>query len=211
MINFLLVLFAATLLYVSMTSRLEAYIKVLALQGLVMFGMVALESPSLVSFNFFFLALETLGFKTIIIPLILVRVVRRLGIRREVEPYTTNFHSLLIATAMLIFGFLTAYFSITPGQVLKPLHLGVSISTILIGLFIIMSRKKIITHILGFIILENGIFMLSLAVAREMPFIVNLGVLLDIFIGIFLLVIVLHRIHSTFDADHIDILTDLTD
>jgi len=211
MIDFLLVLFAATLLYVSMTSRLEAYIKVLFAQGLIMFCMTALESPDLLSFNFFFLALETLGFKTVVIPLILVKVVRRLGIRREVEPYTMNFHSLLIASVILIFGFLTAFLSLDPAQAIKPLHLGVSISTILTGLFIIMSRKKIITHILGFIILENGIFMLSLSIAREMPFIVNLGVLLDIFIGIFLLVVVLNRIHSTFEEVHIDTLTDLTD
>jgi hydrogenase-4 component E len=155
--------------------------------------------------------LETLGFKTIIIPLILVKVVRRLGIRREVEPYTMNFHSLLIAAVILVFGFVTAYMAIEPAQTIKPLHLGVSISTIMIGLYVIMSRKKIITHILGFIILENGIFMLSLSIAGEMPFIVNLGVLLDIFIGIFLLVMVLNRIHETFDEVHIDKLTRLTD
>lgn len=211
MINLLLVLFAATLLFVSVTSRLEAYIKVLFLQGLIVFIMVTLESPVLNSFNFLFLALETLGFKTIIIPLILVRVIRKLDIRREVEPYTLHFHSLAIATLLLIFGFVIAFVSIKPGQALKPLHFAVSIATILIGLFIIMSRKKIITHILGFIIIENGIFMLSLSIAGEMPFIVNLGVLLDIFIGIFLLVVVLNRIHSTFDEAHIDELTNLTD
>lgn len=211
MINFLLVLFAATLLYVSVTTRMEAYIKILFVQGLIMFCMVALEAHSLNSFSFFFLGLETLGFKAIIIPLILVKVVRRLGIHREVEPYTMNFHSLLIATFILIFGFVTAYMAIEPAQMIKPLHLGVSIATIMIGLYIIMSRKKIITHILGFIILENGIFMLSLSIAREMPFIVNLGVMLDIFIGIFLLVMVLNRIHETFDEGHIDKLTHLTD
>lgn len=204
MIELLLVLFASSLLYVSMTSRLESYIKVLFVQGLIMFGMVAFESNSLLSFNFFFLALETLGFKTIIIPLILVKVVRRLGVRREVAPYTTNFNSLLIASFILIFGFFAAYQAIDPGQAIKPLHLGVSISTLLIGLFVIMSRKKIITHVLGFIILENGIFMLSLSIANEMPFIVNLGVLLDIFIGVFLLVVMLNQMHTMFEELDID-------
>ncbi len=211
MIELLLVLFASSLLYVSMTSRLETYIKVLFAQGLIMFGMVTLESSSLLSFNFFFLALETLGFKTIIIPLILVKVVRRLGVRREVAPYTTNFNSLLISVFILIFGFFAAYQAIEPTETIKPLHLGVSISTLLIGLFIIMSRKKIITHILGFIILENGIFMLSLSIASEMPFIVNLGVLLDIFIGIFLLVVMLNQIHSIFEELDITQFNDSAD
>jgi hydrogenase-4 component E len=211
MVELLLVLFASSLLYVSMTSRLESYIKVLFVQGLIMFGMVALESSSLLSFNFCFLALETLGFKTIIIPLILVKVVRRLGVRREVAPYTTNFNSLIIASIILIFGFFAAYQAIDPSQAIKPLHLGVSISTLLIGLFIIMSRKKIITHVLGFIILENGIFMLSLSIAREMPFIVNLGVLLDIFIGIFLLVVMLNQIHSLFEELDVDQFNQMAD
>ncbi len=59
--------------------------------------------------------------------------------------------------------------------------------------------------------LENGIFLLSLAVANEMPLLVNLGVLLDLFVGIYLLVIFFNTIHSLYDGDHIDVLTELKD
>lgn len=211
MINFLVILFAVTMLYVSVTNRMETYIKVLFFQGLLMFLVVALEAPVLGSISFIFLMVETLGFKTFIIPSILVKATRTMDVRWELEPYRMNFHSLLISSAIMIFSFVVAFLSVEITHSIKPLHFGASIFTILIGLFIIMSRKKIITHIVGFILLENGIFLLSLSVAREMPFIVNLGVLMDIFIGIFLLVLVLKRIHSTFDEIHIDELTNLTD
>jgi hydrogenase-4 component E len=211
MIHFLVVLFAVSLLYISISGRLEAYVKVLFMQGLIIFLVVTLEAAVLNSINYIFLMVETLGFKTIIIPLILFKAIRKMDVRREVEPYMMNFHSLVITSMIMIFSFVLAFLSVKYSSEIRPLYFGVSISTILIGLFIIMSRKKIITHIVGFIVLENGIFLLSLSIAREMPLVVNMGVLLDIFIGIFLLVIVLKRIHSTFEEIHIDQLTDLTD
>lgn len=211
MIHFLVVLFAVSLLYISISSRMEAYVKVLFMQGLIIFLVVTLEAAVLNSINYIFLMVETLGFKTIIIPLILFKAIRKMDVRREVEPYMMSFHSLVITTMIMIFSFVLAFLSVKYSGEIRPLYFGVSISTILIGLYIIMSRKKIITHIVGFIVLENGIFLLSLSIAREMPLVVNMGVLLDIFIGIFLLVIVLKRIHSTFEEIHIDRLTDLTD
>jgi hydrogenase-4 component E len=211
MIHFLVVLFAVSLLYISISGRMEAYVKVLFMQGLIIFLVVTLEAAVLNSINYIFLMVETLGFKTIIIPLILFKAIRKMDVRREVEPYMMSFHSLVITTMIMIFSFVLAFLSVKYSSEIKPLYFGVSISTILIGLYIIMSRKKIITHIVGFIVLENGIFLLSLSIAGEMPLVVNMGVLLDIFIGIFLLVIMLKRIHSTFEEIHIDQLTDLTD
>ena len=79
------------------------------------------------------------------------------------------------------------------------------------GLFVIMTRKKIITHVMGYMMLENGIFLLSLSIAREMPFIVNLGMLLDIFIAVFLLAVIVNRIKSTVEEATVDKLTELKD
>ena len=82
---------------------------------------------------------------------------------------------------------------------------------ILSALFIIMTRKKLITHIIAFIFLENGIFLLSLSVAQEMPFIVNLGVMLDIFAWVLLAGIFVKMIQSSFTGQNIDSLKGLRD
>jgi hydrogenase-4 component E len=211
MVSFFIILFGVTMLYVSATSRLEAYIKVLSVQGIILFLIVLFDFSHMHKLNAVFLTIETLGFKAILIPWFLIVVVRRNGIFREVEPYISNFNSIVIASLIFSFGFFLSYWSNRMGQDIKPLYFGISVSTMITGLFLVMSRKKIITHVMGYMMLENGIFLLSLSVAKEMPLIVNLGVLLDVFVGIFLLGLFVNRVQSVFDEMHIDALSELKD
>ncbi|MGA2142956.1 MAG: hydrogenase, partial [Brevinematales bacterium] len=88
---------------------------------------------------------------------------------------------------------------------------GISFSVIFISLFLIISKKNIVTHVLGYMMLENGIFLLSLSIARDMPFIIDLGVLLDIFTGVYLLGLFVNKIQDQFDRQDIDTLTKLRD
>jgi hydrogenase-4 component E len=209
--NLVIVLFGVTMLYISATSRIEAYIKMLAVQGFCLSIIVALNFNQFDTLNFLFIIIETVGFKTIIIPWFLMKVVRENEISREAEPYITNFYSLLIVSLIFVFGFFIAYWSLEHTQNVKPLHFGVSISTIITGLYIITTKEKLITHTMGYMILENGIFLLSLSVVKEMPIIVNLGVLLDIFIGVLLLGIFINKVKSTFEEVDTDSLTHLKD
>ena len=119
--------------------------------------------------------------------------------------------SLFITTLIFGAGIILAFYAVKYAQNIKPLHFGVSIATMISGLFIIMSRKKIITHIAGYIMMENGIFLLTLSVAKEMPFVVNLGVLLDLFAAVFMLGIFASKINSVFKEMYIDNLSNLKD
>jgi hydrogenase-4 component E len=211
MTDFLLVLFGVTLLFTAATSRIEGYIKALAVQGIILFLMVLADFGRIEPASFLFLSIETFVFKTIIIPVIMVRIVRKNNIIREVEPSLPSFYSVLIVSLIFAFGFFISYWSMKNGNNIRPLYFGVSMSVIMAALFIIMTRKKIITHVMGYMILENGIFLLSLSVAKEMPLIVNMGVLLDVFIGIYLLGLFVNKIKVYYDEDHIDTLTDLKD
>lgn len=213
MINFLLVFFIISILYAATTSRIEANIKVLSIQGLIFFFIIILYYNSLSLPAFILLILETLAVKAILIPAILSYVVKKNNVYREMEPYIPNFYSLVITGLLFVLGFIMAYFAGQHAQDIKLFYFGISLSTIMAGLFLIMTRKKIITHIIGYMFIENGIFLLSLSVAHEMPLIVNLGILLDIFIGVFILVLYYNKIKTTFEQDklHIDKLTYLKD
>jgi len=211
MIYVLIILFGVSILYLSMTSRIEAYIKILAFQGFLLFMMVLLGLETNHWLNFIFLSLETLGFKTIFMPLFLTKLVRKNEIYRETGPYRSHFFSLALATLIFAFGFFVAYWSVTVSKDIKPLFFGVSISTMITGLIIIISRKKVITHVIGYMTLENGIFLLSLSAAKEMPLIVNLGVLLDVFLAVFLFGMFINRIETIYEDGHIDRLSDLKD
>ncbi len=211
MTDILIVLLGTSMLYVFAVSRIEAYVKTLAVQGFLLFLLVLVDVRKLDWWNIAFLSFETLFVKASAIPYFLLTVIRRKEIGREVEPYISQFYSLLIASAIVVFGFVAAFWAATTNAGIKPLYFGVSIVLIVSSLFLIVNRKTIITHILCYMMLENGIFLLSLSVANELPLLVNLGVLLDLFIGVYLFVIFFNKIHEMYDGSHIDVLTDLKD
>ncbi len=211
MSNLLIILMGTTVLYVFAASRIEAYVKTLALQGFLLFMLILIDIRNISWFNIVFLVIETLIFKTAVIPYFLLRVIRKNEIGREVEPNLSQFYSLLLGCIIFISGFAAAFWSSGIEPEIKSLYFGVSISIIIAALFLIVSRKRIITHILCYMMLENGIFLLSLSVANEMPMLVNMGVLLDLFVGIYLFAIFFNKIQEMYDGNHIDILTELKD
>ena len=211
MSDLLIIFLGTTMLYVFAVSRIEAYVKTLAVQGFLLFLLVILDIQEINWLNIAFLSLETLVIKAIVIPYFLLMVIRKNEIAREVEPYITQFYSLIIASALFIFGFIAAFWAAKTNAGVKPLYFGVSIMLIVSSLFLIINRKTIITHILCYMMLENGIFLLSLSVANELPMLVNLGVLLDLFVGVYLFVIFFNKIQEMYDGSHIDELTELKD
>ncbi|MEK6796714.1 MAG: hypothetical protein AABZ39_18200 [Spirochaetota bacterium] len=206
----LIMLFAMTLIYTSVVSRIEAYIKMISAQGFLLFLIAITDIISdgqLRSTGTMIIAVETLGLKTLLIPWYMMRVIRENEITREGEPYVPHFASLIVVTLICVIGILP--FALMDGP--PPLFFGAAFAAVGTGFFIIISRKSLISHVNGYIIIENGIFLLSLGVAKDMPFIVSMGVSLDIFLGIFLAGVFVKRIKGTFDKDHIDSLTDLKD
>lgn len=211
MTDILIILLGTTMLYVFAVSRIEAYVKTLSVQGLLLFLLVIVDIREINWLNIAFLSLETLIIKAIVIPYFLLSVIRKNEIGREIEPYISQFYSLLIASSIFIFGFVAAFWSVKIGSDIKPLYFGISIVIIISSLFLIINRKKIITHILCYMMLENGIFLLSLSVANELPMLVNIGVLLDLFVGIYLFAIFFNKINEMYDGSHVDVLTELKD
>ena len=208
---FPIILFGLSMLYVSNSSRLEVYIKTLAFQGVMLFILLTADFDKMGVPIFLFLAFETLVFKTVIVPLILLKLIRKNEVFREAPPSIPQFYSSVIANIIFAFGFVLAFVLMKNFRGIEPLYFGISISTIITSLFIMLIRKKLITHVMGYMMLENGIFLLSLSVAKEMPFIVNLGVLLDIFVGIFIFALFISEMKTSFDVLHVDTLTDLKD
>lgn len=211
MVNMLIVLFGLTILYMAATSRIKAHIKMLSFQGFLLFLILFLDEDKTNFINLTFLSTETLLVKTIIIPLFLMHVLRKNETFRDNEPHIPNFYSLVIASIVLFAGFMISSIHSQVFENITTLYFGVSISAILTSLFFITTKKKILTHVIGYIMMENGIFLLSLSVAKEMPIIVNMGVLLDLFIAVFILGLLINRIHNVFDELDVQGLCNLKD
>lgn len=204
MVDILVVLFGTTLLFASVTNMLQNIIKLLAVQGLLLFLITVLNTNELNLVQFIFVALETFVFKAFLIPYYLSDMIKKNQVVREVEPSVSNFFSLFTMTLIFGFGFFIALWSDKTTPNIHPLQFGIAFAAMLKGLFIIIANKKLITHLMGYLFLENGIFLLSLSAAREMPYIVSLGVSLDILLSILIAGLFINKIKSTFDEEHID-------
>ncbi|OGI03155.1 MAG: hypothetical protein A2Y25_08345 [Candidatus Melainabacteria bacterium GWF2_37_15] len=200
MISTLILLFGLINLVMSITGRIKGLITLLSIQGFILFLIIIFSHDISLDLNFLFLIFETLVIKTIVIPSLLKIILFENNIFRETEPYIPNFYSLVISSIMLF-----------TGIILMPFYLGVSISTILISLFFITTKKKLLTNVIGFAMLENGIFLFSLSVAEEMPVIVNMGILLDVFIAIFILGLLVKKINTVFNDSNTCALCNLKD
>ena len=209
MINILLVIFAISLLYMGIANQLSTCINILALQGILLFGVSLIELMQINTINLIFILFETIVFKTIVIPIFLKNVIKKNNIVREAEPYLTDFMSIVIITSIIFGSFILS--NVIDVVHLRKMFFIVALSALFTGLFIIISRKKVVTHIMGYLVIENGVFILSLSAGNKMPMLVNTGITLDIFVSILVLGVFVNRIGNTFEEMNVDNLTNLKD
>jgi hydrogenase-4 component E len=179
------------------TSRLRAIINATALQG-VLLGSLAILVHHELSLRPVLVAVGTTIIKAVVIPWMLARAMREAAIRREVEPFIGYIPSLVLGAvgtglAMLFAGTLP----------LAPQHVGsllipTSLSTVITGFILLTTRRKAITQVAGYLVLENGIFIMGLSLIEAIPFFVEVGVLLDLFVAIFVMGIIILQINREF-------------
>ncbi len=192
------------------SSQIGTVIRLSALQGLLL-GFMPLMMEGVGEIHIPLLCLGIIAIKGFLIPSLLFKAMRDVKIRREVEPLLGFIPSMLLGALGTVLGLL--YSSHLP---LMPLHKGTlilpgSFSTILTGFIMLTTRHKAITQVVGFLILENGIFVFALLLLETMPFLAEVGVLLDLFVCIFVLGIILNHIQKAFSSLDSNKLTSLKD
>ncbi|MBP1670940.1 MAG: hyfE [Bacteroidetes bacterium] len=209
MIDILLIALAMTLLYMSIANRLYTYLRILVLQGFILFGATYFTLTNVSTINLLLIMLETIVFKAIAVPWFINYVIKRNRITRVAEPYLSNFASLIIVTSIIIVTIILS--SSIKDENLDKTFFVVALSTLFTGLYLIVTRKKIITHVIGYIVIENGVFVLSLAVGNEMPMLVNLGIMLDIFASVLILGVFFNKIGDVLNDPDVNLLRNLKD
>ncbi len=205
----LILIFFISLFYIAISGRLFTCLNLLILQGFLLFGVAIVELNEINIINLLIVLVETLAFKAWFMPNYLKKVINRNHIKRQVSPYISGFNSLIIITLLIIGNLILAYY--IQNTFLKPSYIAAAFSGILTGLFLIVSRKEIIMHLVGYIVLENGIVLLSFSVGKEMPLAVNAGILLDILISVLIFGLFINKIGKTFSEMDITKLTSLSD
>ena len=185
MVNYLIVFFAVTLMYFSAADRLTTYIKLIGIQGLLLCGIAIFELNEVNTANLLFIVSETLIFKTILLPYLLTRIIQRSGVTKVHRLAMPGFNLLLFSIFGLLISVILANILINP--FINTIYLAIALFTLFTGMLLIVTHKLIISHLIGFLIIENAVFMFSLAIGNEMPMMINIGILLDIFVGVLIL------------------------
>jgi hydrogenase-4 component E len=183
------------------SSRLRNAIRIAAGQGLVL-GLLPLLAHGHLTWPAVLLGLGSAGIKGLVFPALMNRALRETNASREIEPFVGYILSLLIGVGVLAISFGYGSRLPLPWQTSSALLVPAGLFTAWTGLFLIIARRKAITQVLGYIVLENGVFTLGMVLVEAMPLLVELGVLLDIFVAVFVMGIIVFNINREFD--HID-------
>ncbi|MCH7843827.1 MAG: hydrogenase [Chloroflexi bacterium] len=185
------------------SSRLRATIWVLASQGVAVGFLSLVVAEDGLTLLLILIAAVNVSLKGFVIPKLLLRSLRSANVRHEVEPFVGFSASVILGVLALIGSmWLTSGLSFHKGPSTS-LGLPVCLSTILIGLLLIVSRRQALMQVVGYLTMENGIYGLGLMVVGEQPLVVELGVLLDVFVAVFVMGIAMFHISQEFD--HIDV------
>ena len=204
----LIILYVLTLLYLSIAERFRTHTTILAVQGLLLFGIAMARLHEFHPVEMSVIIVETLIFKAIVIPAILLTIIHRTKINR-IHSASTQFGSLAMSIAALIASCTITYYMADDRT--DMIFFGVALYALLSGLILIVMRKRIFAHLVGFLVIENGVFLFSMAIGVELPMLINLAIMLDILISILILGIFLSRVDNDIHTDESDALTSIKD
>jgi len=184
------------------TSRLKVCIRFFAVEGFLLGLLPVLADADSMGVRMAVLSTGIIGLKGVAFPALLRRTLRSANVYREVEPYIGFIPSMAAGIIIVGISFLIATHIPTPETSIPGSVVETGLATILTGVLLIVRRKKALTQVIGFLILENGVFILGIVFMREASLMVELGVLLDAFAAVFVMSITAHHISNQFD--HID-------
>jgi len=205
----LVILYVVTLVYLPITERFRNFASLIGLQGWLLFAVALVRLHAINPAELAFIAVETLLFKGILVPWMLFAVIRRTKINRVRRSGSSQSGALLLSlTALVVSASITYYIA---DSAVDLIFFGVALYSLLSGLILITLRQRIFSHMVGFLVIENGVFLFSTAIGVEMPLVINFAILLDILISVLMLGIFFTKIDGKLHADDADSLTNVKD
>jgi hydrogenase-4 component E len=205
----LIILFAVSLIYFALAERMSKFVTILSMQGFILFGVVFFSLKEIETLDFIFILTETILVKALVVPWFMNRVRKHNQLKRVHEPYVPVFYSIMVVVLSLVISFLLS--NSLQNEQIHTKYFTVALASVIFGIYFIIVHRNIFSHVVGYLIIENGIFLFSLAVGSQMPMMVNLAVLLDVVMGVLVLGIFINRIGDTFHSVEIDNLSKLKD
>ena len=197
MINVLTILFCLTLIYLAVTTRLSAYVLILVVQGALVASVHTLAFFSDFSWSHLIVAAAVLLVRTLLIPTYIVKIIRQLDMGHGDR--TRRYHpGFLVQMAAVVVGAFLISHQLSRFTPVNVIPFGAAVAGIAAGGLLIVRRRLLLAHVVGFLIIENGLFLLGIGVQAQMPWTIELAGLLDLFVLIFLMGIAINQLKSHF-------------
>jgi hydrogenase-4 component E len=193
------------------SGRISRCIRLVCAQGVIMGVMPLLISDGPISMHVVLLSMAFLAIKAVGLPWMLFSTLRKVHVRAWVEPYLGYNLSVLAGVAGILFALWLQSRLELPANPLFGAVLPAAFTTILAGLIVIVTRRKALTQIIGYLVAENGIYLLSAPLAGHDAMWLELSILLDVFVGVFVMGIAIHHINHAFDSIDVDRFAALRD
>ncbi len=181
------------------SSRMVTMIRIVALQGVIL-SVLPLLVHEHIQVSSIIASVSAIVLKGLVIPSIMVKALRDVSIKREVEPLIGFLPSMVLGAIGTGFSLLFLGQMETVGGSTASFIIPTSVATVFVGFLLLTTRFKAITQVVGYLVLENGIFVFSLLLIEAIPLVVEMGMLLDLFVGVFVISIITHHIQSAFSS-----------
>ncbi len=197
-------LLAASLLLISFAMlsrrRTQRLITLFAWQGAVLFASTYLVAYRAGLTELYYSAALTLLLKVIALPWILHRLIRRLGVQWDSEPLVNIPATMLVGLGLVIFAFGLAQPISRMATTITRNTIGIALAVIFLAFLMMITRRRAVTQVIGFLAMENGLFFAATSATYGMPMVIELGIALDLLIGFFILGIFFFQIREQFDS-----------
>jgi hydrogenase-4 component E len=199
-INFLAAAILLVSLLVMASTRMGQLVRSFAVQSVMLALVAAVLAHYTGSEHIYLVAGLTLVVKGIVIPRFLMYSVDRLKVKREIEPLVNIPGSLLISGALIIVSYYVTEPLISSAETVTRNCLAISMSVVLIGMFMMISRRKALTQMVGLLMMENGLFLGIISTTYGMPLIVEIGIFFDVFMAVLIMGIFAFRVNRSFET-----------
>lgn len=191
--------------------ELAAIVRLLVVQGVLLAGLAALLAAERHSLELAIVAVGIAGLKAVVVPMLLRRVLRDSGEARETKPVINVTASILTAVVLILvaYGISRPLVRLSPSAETQAVPVGLAM--VLIGFFVLVTRRRALSQIVGFLVLDNGIATTAFLVTGGVPGVVELAVSLDVLLLMLVLQILTARVRSAFGGTDIDELRELHD
>lgn len=205
----LVIIYAVSLLYICATERFRHYALLVGLQGWILLFIAFIQTGQGSLTEQIFIVAETLVFKGLLVPFLLFRIIKQNKINKVDRISIPSFLSVILSLLSLVASLWITSLVVDPK--VNAMFFGISLFGLLTGLTLITTHRRIFSHLIGFLVIENSVLLFSLAVGAQMPMLINVGILLDILMGVLMLGIFINKIGSNIHSLDSEQLTKLRD